>query len=124
MRPELARYIRLARNRMYGTPIDEEAEKHSVALQDFQTFLARKIKLEVRFELFHETVWQSNAEGCSLQFSVDERQFLLVQSGGQCELYRRSGRKTTPLVVLPDNETFEDRLLIAIDDALQEDPEL
>ena len=119
MTPELARYIRVARNQIYGTPIDEEAERRSVALQAFRGFLARKIELEVRFELFHETSWQSDAGGCSLRFSVDEQQFLLLQRGKECELYQGAQTKMALLAVLADDEAFQDRFLIAIDDCLQ-----
>jgi hypothetical protein len=51
MTNELRRYIRLARNHVNGlTPA--EGERQAAALDQFKLFLARKVKLGVRMEVF------------------------------------------------------------------------
>ena len=120
MTPELARYIRVARKHIYGTSFDEEAEWEPVGLYHFKNFLARRLELEVRMDLFAETVCQWNPDSCSLQFKVDKQRFLLQQVGERYEVFRRTQGRNAPLMTLVDNEEFQDRLLIAIDDALQE----
>ncbi|HXP45090.1 MAG TPA: hypothetical protein VN833_32890 [Candidatus Acidoferrales bacterium] len=122
MNPALTRHIRVARHRLYGTPLDESAqedERLATALMEFKTFLTRRIDLEVRIELYVDTSWQSNLDGCSLQFKVDHQLFLLAQRADHCELFLRSQGNDVLLAKLSDNEQFQDRLLVAIDDALK-----
>jgi hypothetical protein len=119
MTPELARYVRIARSRVYGTPLNQEEEVRVAGLDEFKRLLTRKLELGVRIELFVGTLWQWSPDGCSLQFSVDERQFVLRQKGVVFEVLRRLQDQDTLLAVLPDNSEFQDRLLIAIDDALE-----
>lgn len=121
MTPELARYIRLARNHLLGTPINEEDEKHAVALDQFKLFLARRIELQIRFELFSQTVWQGGPEGCSLQFTVDNQRYLLAEKGKKYELLRQTDAEKIVLAVLEDDTEFQDRVLIAIDDAIRKE---
>jgi hypothetical protein len=68
--------------------------------------------------LFSETVWQWTPQGCSLQFTVDEQHFVLAQWGSEFALFRQP--QEIPLLMLTDNAEFQDRLLIAIDDALHQ----
>ncbi|MHB1840048.1 MAG: hypothetical protein ACYCPD_09835 [Acidobacteriaceae bacterium] len=54
MTPNLARYIRIARHHIYGTPLDEESQieqQRISAIEDLQTYVVRKIDVSVRMEL-------------------------------------------------------------------------
>jgi hypothetical protein len=122
MNPALTRHIRVARHRLYCTPLDKSTvkdERLAIALMELKTFLTRRIGLEVRIEIYSDTIWQATLEGCSLQFKVDHQLFLLAQWADHCELFLRSQGNDVLLAKLSDNEQFQDRLLVAIDDALK-----
>jgi hypothetical protein len=120
MTPALARFIRLARNRIYGTQLSEQAAAHiqrAEAIEEFKLFLARKIDLNVRFELYSKTEWQWSPDGSSLAFTVDSHRFVLQQIEGGCKILHRVEGQDVLLTSLADDGQFEDRLLIPIDDA-------
>jgi predicted transcriptional regulator len=54
-----------------------------------------------------------------VQYTVDERQLVLQQTGKDYGLSRRAHEMNTLLITLADNEGLQDRLLITIEDALQ-----
>jgi hypothetical protein len=122
MTPTLARFIRLARSRIYGTELGEDAKaaaQQAEAIQQFKLFLADKIQLEVRAELLLGSEWELNTNGCSVRFTVDEHTFVLQQSEQDCRLLHCMQGRDVPLVVLPADNSFEDRLLVTIDDAMK-----
>ena len=75
MTPNLARYIRIARHHIHGTPLDEESriEQQKIsAIEDLQTYVVRKIDPSVRGELLAPAKWYwDDAIGASVQFSID-----------------------------------------------------
>ncbi len=126
MTPTLERFIRLARSRITGTPLSPEeiADTHKQEeIEQFKIYLVRKVRLDVRWELFAERIWDRNEEGCLLEFAVDGRVFLLQQIGKECKLTHQVRGQHVMLELLADDQQFEDRLLVAVGDALQA-PEL
>ncbi len=122
MTPNLARYIRLARNRVEGTVLSDEERADAEREEDilrFKQYLAARICIDLRLELFIERKWERNAQGCSLQFVVDDYIFLLQQSGSGCKLFQCNNEQLFSLTLLEDDDQFEDRLLIAIDNAMR-----
>ena len=123
--PNLARYIRIARHRIFGTPLDEEnriEEQRASAIEEFQIYIARKIDISIRMELFVPANWcWDDATGASVQFSVDGHSFVLAQQKDGCHLFLEADGSKIPLAVLPDQDRqqFTDRLLIEISDALE-----
>jgi len=121
MNPTLQRQVRLARQRLYGTPLDQEAQKEeqrTEAIKQLKWYLAEKISLEVYSELFSNPRWDQEPAGPFVQFGVDGQSFVLVQSVEVCKLYH-SDERNTPLAELSDNDDFQDNLLVAIDEALR-----
>jgi hypothetical protein len=58
-------------------------------------------------------------EGRSIQFAVDEHPFLLRQTSAGITLSHSVDGQEVDLAALADDTEFQDRLLVAIDDALQ-----
>jgi hypothetical protein len=102
--------------------LDEEVERHAVGLDDFKTSLARKVDLGIRIELLFQAIWRWNPEGCSVRFAVDGHLFCTgSQRAEEYVLPHGSDVEMIPSLVLRANDKeFEDRLLIAIDDVLQQ----
>ncbi len=70
MTPNLARYIQIARRRMYGTPLDEEArmeQQRVSAVEDFQTYIVQKMDVSVRMELFVPSNWSWDDAGATVR---------------------------------------------------------
>jgi hypothetical protein len=92
MTPTLARFICLARNRVCGTPLDEKAAadaQQAEAIDKFKLFLAKRVRLEVRIDLFSVSTWEWTSNGCFLKFEVDGHVFVLRQNGPNCKLSHR-----------------------------------
>jgi hypothetical protein len=122
MSPTLARFICLARSRIYGTELGEDAKvaaQQAEAIQQFKLFLTANIQLEVRIELLLGSEWEWNPHGRSVRFKVDEHTFVLQQSDQDCRLLHRLQGRDVPLAVLPADNSFEDHLLVTIDDAMK-----
>ena len=123
--PNLARYIRIARHHVHGTPLDEESrieQQRISAIEDLQTYVVRKIDPSVRGELFAPAKWYwDDAIGASVQFSIDGQSFLLAQQDEGCRLFHELNGNEVLLAVLPDQDRqqFTDHLLVAIGDALE-----
>jgi hypothetical protein len=69
MTPTLARFIQLARHRILGTELSKDVAadvQHADAIDAFKQFLARKIDLNIRLELFSEPQWQWSLDGPSV----------------------------------------------------------
>ncbi len=124
MTPNLARYIRIARHHVHGTPLDEESrieQQRISAIEDLQTYVVRKIDISVRMELFAPGNWSwDDAIGASVQFSVDSHSFLLAHQDEGCRLFHELNGDKVLLTVLPDQDRQQltDHLLVAIGDAL------
>jgi len=125
MTSNLARYIRIARHHIYGTPLREEDridQQKISAIEELQTYVVRKIDTSVRGELFAPANWYwDDAIGASVQFSIDGQSFLLAQQGEGCRLLHEVNGDKVLLTVLPDQDRqqFTDHLLVAIGDALE-----
>ncbi len=125
MTPNLARYIRIARHHIYGTPLDEESQieqQRISAIEDLQTYVIRKVDVSIRMELLAPANWYwDDAIGASVQFSVDGHSFFLAQKNGGCQLFHEVNGDKIPLTLLPDQDRqqFTDHLLVAIADALE-----
>ncbi len=125
MTPNLARYIRIARHHIYGTPLDEESriEQQKIsAIEDLQTYVVRKIDTSVRGELFAPANWYwDDAIGASVQFSIDGQCFFLAQQDEGCHLLHELNGDKVLLTVQPDQDRqrLTDQLLVAIGDALE-----
>jgi len=124
MTTDLARYIRIARHHIYGTPLDEESrieQQRISAVEDLQTYVVRKIDTSVRGELFAPAKWYwDDAIGASVQFSIDGQRFFLVQQDEGCRLFHELNGNKVLLAVLPDQDRpqLTDLLLVEIGDAL------
>ena len=121
MTPKLARFIRLARIRIGGiVPSEQEwAEfEREEELNRFKVYIGQKTNIDVRLELFTNIIWNWNANGCSLQFSVDEQTFVLQQTGSSCRLILRTQKEDIRVTLLTNDDDFEDRLLVGIGDTL------
>ena len=125
MTQNLARYIQIARHHIYGTPLDEEArmeQQRVSAIEDFQTYIVRKMDVSVRMELFVPSNWSwEDAAGATVRFSVDGQSFVLAHQNGRCNLFLEVNGSKVPLASLPDQDMqqFTDHLLVAISDALE-----
>ncbi len=124
MTPNLAMYIRIARHHIHGTPLGEEnrmEQQRASAIEEFQIYLARKIDISIRRELFvpANCCWD-DATGTTVQFSVDGHNFLLAWQNEGCHLFLEADGNRVPLAMLPDEDRqpFTDHLLVAIGDAL------
>ena len=125
MTPNLARYIQIARHRIYGTPLDEEnqiEQQRVSAIEDFQMYIFQKMDISVRRELFVDSSWSwDDAIGASVQFSVDGRNFFLALQNGGCRLFLELEGDKVELAKLPDQDRqqFTDHLLVAIGDVVE-----
>ncbi|MDR5726680.1 MAG: hypothetical protein RB191_04335, partial [Terriglobia bacterium] len=125
MTPNLARYIRIARHHVQGTPLDDESrieQQRISAVEDLQTYVVRKIDISVRMELFVPANWYwDDAIGASVQFSIDGQSFLLALQEEGCRLFHELNGEKVLLTVLrdQDRQQFTDHLLVAIGDALE-----
>src|SRR5579864_9381480 len=128
MTPALKRHIRLARHRIYGmplSPLEVQEEETARAIDKFNGFLRNKMTFDVWLELLAcgEFVW--SRDGCSVEFEIDDRHFLLTQDIRAFRLVERVEKRDIPLqVFIDDDEQLGDRLLVAIGDAfeVEEDP--
>ena len=125
MTANLARYIRIARHHVHGTPLDEEDridQQKISAMEELQTYVVRKIEPAVRGELFASAKWcWDDAIGASVQFSIEGQTFLLAQQDEGCRLLHELNGNKVLLTVLPDQDRqrLTDHLLVAIGDALE-----
>lgn len=125
MTPNLARYIRIARHHIYGIPLDKESrleQQRISAIEELQTYVARKIDVSIRMELLVPSNWHwDDAIGASVQFSVDGHSFLLALQSGGCHLFLDVDGDKVALAKLPDQDRqqFTDHLLVAIGDAVE-----
>ena len=122
MTSRLAGYIRLARNRVYCNSLNVQAHPDALereVIEDFKRFLSRNVRLAVRAELFSDARLSWHPDGRSVQFALDDDVFVLQQIGLNCRLFHRIQERNIPMVFLVGNSQFEDRLLVAIDDAIQ-----
>jgi hypothetical protein len=122
MTSTLAGYIRLARSRVYSNSLNAQARPNTLGpyvIEDFKRFLSRNVQLAVQTELFSDTRSTWHADGRSVQFAVDDDTFVLQQIGLNCRLFHRIQGRNIPMALLAANSQFEDRLLVAIDDAIQ-----
>jgi hypothetical protein len=122
MTPKLTNYVNVARHNLYGLPMSEEAaksEKEQRELDEFRIYLAGKIDLSIRCELFIPAEWSWSEMGCSVHFSVDEKSFELCHRGQECRLLDNGNGDSKLLAILPSEDSqFTDRLLVTIGDAL------
>jgi len=104
--------------------MSEEAatsEKEQRELDDFKVYLAGKIDLSIRCELFIPAEWSWSEMGCSVHFSVDEKSFELCHQDQECRLFAKGSGNSKLLAILPSEDSqFTDRLLVTIGDALAE----
>jgi hypothetical protein len=123
MTPTLARFVRLARNRIYGTVLSEQERadaNQAELISEFKLFLAKRVQLDVRLELYsEESEWLYSPDGCSFQFAIDQHTFVLRQSERVCSLLLREGGEDLAVALIADDDQFEDSLLVAIDDAIR-----
>jgi hypothetical protein len=125
MTPNLARYIRLARHHIHGTPLLEEDridQQKISAIEDLQAYVVRKIDVSVRMELFVPSNWHwDDTIGASVQFSVDGHSFFLALQSGGCHLFLDVEGEKVEIAKLPDQDRqqFTDHLLVAIADTLE-----
>ncbi len=125
MTQNLARYIQIARHRIYGTPLDEEArieQQRVSAIEDFQTYMVQKLDISVRRELFVASSWSwENDAGAIVRFYVDGQSFVLAHQNERCHLFLEVNGSKVPLLLLPDQDRqqFTDHLLVAIADVLE-----
>ena len=125
MTPNRARYIQIARHNINGTPLDEANridQQRASAIEELQIYLARKMDISIRMELFVPANWDcDDATGATVRFSVDSQSFLLAYQSERCHLFKEVNGSKVPLAVLPDQDRqqFTDHLLVAIGDALE-----
>ena len=125
MTPNLARYIRIARHHICGTPLDEESQieqQRISAIEDLQTYVVRKIDISVRMELFVPPNWYwDDAVGAAVQFSVDGQSFFLALQDEGCRLFHEVSGHSVLLTVLPDQDRqqFTNHLLVEIGNVLE-----
>ena len=125
MTQNLARYIQIARHHLYGTPLNEDArieQQRVSAIEDFQTYIVRKIDVSVRMELFVPSSWSWDDDaGATVRFYVDDQSFVLAHPNERCHLFLEVRGGKLPLAQLPDQDMrqFTDHLLVEIGDALE-----
>ncbi len=125
MTQNLARYIQIARHHIYGTPLDEEArmeQQRVSAVEDFQTYIAQKLDISVRRELFVASNWSWDEDaGANVRLYVDGQSFVLAHQNERCNLFLEVNGSKVRLALLPDQnrQQFTDHLLVAIGDALE-----
>lgn len=125
MTPNLARYVRIARHHIHGTPLDEESrieQQRISAIEDLQTYVVRKIDISVRMELFVSANWYwDDTIGASVQFSIDGQSFLLAPQEEGYRLFQEVNGSNVFIAMLPDRDRQQltDHLLVALGDALE-----
>ena len=123
MTPKLEQFVQLARNRVYRHVSDGEPGTEiqtPKAIQEFKLSLNRMIDPFVQYELFSAgSIWDRTQDGCSIQFTVEDDTFVLQETGDFWKLSHRIAGKNVPIATLSPDLRFEDRLLIAIDDAVR-----
>jgi len=75
-------FIRIARHHVDATPLDKEDridQQRTSAIERFQVYIARRIDILIRMELFAQANWFWDATGPAVRFSVDGQNFLLGQ---------------------------------------------
>ena len=96
-------------------------QQRTSAIEELQTYIARKMDISIRMELLVPANWYwDDATGASVQFSVDGHSFVLAQQKDGCHLFLEADGSKIPLAVLPDQDRqqFTDHLLVEIGDAL------
>ena len=110
MTQNLARYIQIARRHIYGTPLDEEArmeQQRVSAIEDFQTYIVRKMDISVRRELFVASNWSWDDDaGATVRFYVDGQSFVLAHQNERCHLFLEVNGSKVPLALLPDQDSY------------------
>jgi hypothetical protein len=125
MTQNLARYIQIARHRIYGTPLDEEArieQQRISAIEELQTYVFQKMDISVRRELFVASSWSwDDTIGASVQFSVDDQSFFLARRNEGCHLFLDVEGDKVEIAKLPDQDRqqFTDHLPVAISDVVE-----
>ena len=124
MTPNLARYIKIARHHIYGTPLDEEnriEQQRASAIEELQTYVVRKIDVAVRMELVLSNWHWDDAIGTCVQFSVDGHSFFLALQRGGCHLFLDVEGDKVEIAKLPDQDRqqFTDHLLVAIGNVVE-----
>jgi hypothetical protein len=124
MTPNLARYIKVARHHIYGTPLDRESrieQQRISAIEELQTYVVRKIDIAVRMELVPSNWHWDDAIGACAQFSVDGHSFYLALQSGGCHLFLDVVGDKVEIASLPDQDRqqFTDHLLVAVSDAME-----
>jgi len=120
---ELALFVRQARQRLSGVPLDEKdrlSDEQAKHIEDFKLYLARKVALALRLELFLPATWSWHQTGPGARFAVDARNFLLVQHNLDCQLFLETNERQVLLTILRDADAqFEDRLVVTIGDVVE-----
>ena len=122
MTSNLARFIRLARHRVYGIPLRQEEQmelEQTQAIHEFKVLTATLFEFELRMELFMPAKWSYSTLGPCVEFTVDGRTFLLVQGRENCQLFLQSDKKNILLATFSEDREFADRLLVALGDVLE-----
>ena len=97
MTSNLARFIRLARHRVYGIPLRQEEQmelEQTQAIHEFKVLTATLFEFELRMELFMPAKWSYSTLGPCVEFTVDGRTFLLVQGRENCQLFCKAIKRT------------------------------
>jgi len=100
-------YIRIARHHIDGTPIDEEDridQQRTSAIEEFQVYIARRIDILIRMELFFQANWFWDAAGPAVRFSVDGNTFFMAQQNESCHLFLEADKEKIPLKMLSDQD--------------------
>lgn len=82
MREALARRIREAGEQLHGRmPTDQEREQSRQAeeLEEFKTLLAQKIDINTRLELLLEAKYEHREQSPAVEFTIDQRSFVLLK---------------------------------------------
>jgi len=123
MTESLATYIDRARLNLHDAWTGEFflGESEQRELTCFKCFIASKIGLFIRTELFPLANWFWNPSGCSVQFMVEGRFFRLVQEqNDETHLLIDKDGRFEMLLGLPDaDRRFEDQLLVAIGNEIE-----
>ena len=121
----LAVFIDRARLNLHDTRTKENypSEGENRELSCFKCFLASKIDIFVRSELYLLANWLWRPTGCSVQFMLEGQFFrLLQQQDDETHLFRDKDEKSELLLVVShDDRRFKDQLRVAIGDAIEKD---
>jgi hypothetical protein len=123
MTEKLATYIDRARLNLQDAWTGEDffGESEQRELTCFKCFIASKIDLFVRAELFPLANWFWRPTGCSVQFMVENRFFRLAQEQNNEThlLIDKDGKFETLLSLSDVDRRFEDQLLVAIGNEIE-----